>query len=160
MRSASAVASLGLVVGIVVLGAITYVLVVPQTAGCTLAGQVETEVELTGGEFDTQFGFGNATVPVGSPGPELRLKRESLTRVTFRNEGQIPHTFRVVAERKFDAPALFGGCAEIGTPSSPLAPGREARVTFDPDRTGTFTYICAVPGHLDRGMFGSVTVEP
>lgn len=32
-------------------------------------------------------------------------------------------------------------------------------VTFTANKSGTFEYYCAVPGHRERGMFGSLTVE-
>jgi nitrite reductase (NO-forming) len=34
-----------------------------------------------------------------------------------------------------------------------------ATVRFTPDRAGQFEFYCAIPGHRERGMFGSVIVE-
>jgi nitrite reductase (NO-forming) len=32
-------------------------------------------------------------------------------------------------------------------------------VTFTPDKPGTYYYICSVPGHVERGMWGRFVVE-
>lgn len=34
----------------------------------------------------------------------------------------------------------------------------QAIVEFTPNKTGTFTYYCAVPGHRQNGQFGTLTV--
>ena len=35
----------------------------------------------------------------------------------------------------------------------------KATVRFTPDRPGQFEYYCAIPGHRERGMIGTLTVE-
>jgi uncharacterized cupredoxin-like copper-binding protein len=40
-----------------------------------------------------------------------------------------------------------------------LNPGQTATVTFTPDRTGTFYFYCAEPGHTEGGMVGKLTVQ-
>ena len=46
---------------------------------------------------------------------------------------------------------------ELGV-NETLRSGQET-VTFTANKSGTFEYYCAVPGHRERGMFGSLTVN-
>jgi len=47
----------------------------------------------------------------------------------------------------------------IGSASSPLKPGQGGQVSFIPTQTGTYYYICVVPGHRELGMEGKIIVE-
>lgn len=42
--------------------------------------------------------------------------------------------------------------------NQPLSKGTN-NVTFTPNRSGTFSYYCAIPGHRERGMVGSLSVQ-
>jgi uncharacterized cupredoxin-like copper-binding protein len=37
-------------------------------------------------------------------------------------------------------------------------PGAKQKISFIPTRTGTYQYICTIPGHKERGMIGSIHV--
>lgn len=37
--------------------------------------------------------------------------------------------------------------------------GQTTPVTFTPDKKGTFTFYCAIPGHKENGQTGTITVE-
>ena len=39
-------------------------------------------------------------------------------------------------------------------------PGETRMAGFVPDRAGTFTFYCSVPGHAQAGMVGTLRVEP
>lgn len=41
----------------------------------------------------------------------------------------------------------------------PIDPGKTGTVTFTPDRTGTFQYVCEVDGHKQKGMIGYLIVK-
>jgi uncharacterized cupredoxin-like copper-binding protein len=41
----------------------------------------------------------------------------------------------------------------------PIDPGKTGQVTFTPDRTGTFQYVCEVDGHKQKGMVGFLIVK-
>ena len=41
-----------------------------------------------------------------------------------------------------------------------LQPGDKEEVTFVVDEAGTYQYLCTIPGHLDAGMLGTLTIEP
>lgn len=70
----------------------------------------------------------------------LSLKKGEAVTIRFQNSGV--HTF-TIDELGVNIP-LRG--------SSPVA-------EFTPEKSGTFEYYCAVPGHREGGMFGSLTVE-
>lgn len=63
--------------------------------------------------------------------------------VIFTNNGQYNHNFVI---------------SELGVTSETIAPGSSTSVTFTPGRSGTFTYICSIPGHNEAGMHGTLKV--
>ena len=83
----------------------------------------------------TEFAFSPSqfTVKAGEP-----------VTVTLENNGAYPHNFTV-------------SDLNIKTPN--VEPGGKTTITFTPTKTGTYTFICSVPGHADKGMTGKITVE-
>ena len=74
---------------------------------------------------------------------ELLLKVGVPVNIIFTNAGLIEHQLILEA---FDFHAHIrqtGGSHKVG---------------FIPDRTGTFTYYCAIPGHKEAGMVGTLVV--
>ncbi len=41
----------------------------------------------------------------------------------------------------------------------PTPDGQVTKVEFTPDKSGTFTFYCAIPGHKESGQVGTITVE-
>lgn len=74
----------------------------------------------------------------------ITVKKGEEVQVTFKNMGKYPHNFTV---------------SQLGVASQTIQPGQQTTVTFTPTQTGTFTYLCTVPGHADRGMTGTLTVQ-
>jgi len=70
----------------------------------------------------------------------LTLAKGQPVKINFRNVGV--HTFTI---------------DELGV--NVTLRGSSGVVEFTPDRSGTFEYYCAVPGHRGGGMFGSLRVE-
>lgn len=70
----------------------------------------------------------------------LTLVKDQSVKITFQNTGS--HTFTI---------------DELGV--HVVLSGSSATVEFIPTQSGTFEYYCAVPGHREGGMFGSLTVE-
>ncbi len=158
MRTTPIAAGIAFLVSLLVLVGITYVLLAPPPTASPPTGTPSVELDIKGGEFDSSFGFGDPKTSVGSPGPEIHVQEGEVVKVTFRNIGQIPHSFKIVKEKKWDAPTLFG--AFIGDATRPLSANQAGTTTFKADKTGTYYYICTVPGHVERGMFGTIVVEP
>jgi plastocyanin len=40
-----------------------------------------------------------------------------------------------------------------------ISPGTEEEITFTVDEAGVYEYYCAIPGHREAGMFGTLIVE-
>ena len=163
LKTTPIVAGLSLLVGLAALGGIVFVLIFPPTGCAGFSAEPDSEISLLGGEVGTTYGFGDSRAPIGSPGPELRVKQGEVVGLSFLNDGAIPHTFRVVTEQDFEdgvfnPEAVF--CATIGSPADPLTPGERGTTNFLADKADTFYYICTVPGHVDLGMFGKLVVEP
>jgi plastocyanin len=83
----------------------------------------------------TDFSFNPSTIIV---------KNNEAVTVTFKNEGKFPHNFVI---------------SDLNVTSKTIQPGEEDSVTFMPVTTGSYTYICSVPSHSDRGMVGTITVK-
>lgn len=74
----------------------------------------------------------------------ITVKKGEAVKVTFKNTGKFPHNFTI---------------AELNVQSKTIQSGEEDTFEFTPTQTGQFTYVCSVPGHADRGMKGTLTVE-
>jgi nitrite reductase (NO-forming) len=70
----------------------------------------------------------------------MTLVKGQPVKITFQNSGT--HTFTI---------------DELGI-NEPLR-GSSATIEFTPTQSGTFEYYCAIPGHKEAGMFGSLEVE-
>ncbi|OUN01529.1 MAG: hypothetical protein BAA04_07865 [Firmicutes bacterium ZCTH02-B6] len=75
---------------------------------------------------------------------ELTVHRGETVRLLVRNTGTIEHDLTIP---DWDA----------ATPL--LSPGEEAILEFQPTRSGTFRFLCTVPGHNELGMNGTIRVE-
>jgi len=95
----------------------------------------------SGFNFDGYFG-GNVEVDVP--------QGWSVT-VTCSNKGPLNHSCAAAADETASQ-ALFTG-ATTPNPGAGLPAGQQASFTFKPDRTGTFRFVCLVPGHEPEGMW-------
>jgi nitrite reductase (NO-forming) len=83
----------------------------------------------------SEFAFTPATVTV---------KKGQQVEITFKNTGKYPHNLTIT---------------DLGVKSNTIKPGEQDVVTFTPDKTGNFAFMCTVPGHADKGMTGVLKVE-
>jgi nitrite reductase (NO-forming) len=74
---------------------------------------------------------------------ELEARAGQTITLVIENKGVLDHDFVI---------------EELGIEVK-LSPGETQEVTFVVDEIGTYTYICAVPGHLDAGMIGQLTIS-
>ncbi len=83
----------------------------------------------------TEFGFSPSelTATVGEP-----------INIELRNDGNLLHDLTIDE---------FGFRVVAG-------PGETRTAGFVPDRAGTFTFTCSVPGHAQAGMVGTLRVAP
>jgi uncharacterized cupredoxin-like copper-binding protein len=76
--------------------------------------------------------------------PQITVKAGELVALRLDNPHDTPHSFDI-DELNVHAPA---------------APGKQGLILFTPSQPGTYTFYCAIPGHREAGMEGTLTVEP
>lgn len=65
-------------------------------------------------------------------------------RVTFKNTGGAVHNFVI---------------QDLGVGTRTISPGQTDTVEFTAPSSGTYTFICSVPGHAIGGMLGDLLVK-
>ncbi len=121
-------------------------------------GPPNVTIDLYAGEIlSTQYGFGNMSSMLTSPGPTFNVHLNDTVLVMFHNVGQLPHAFGVVDSLGSGYNILFGSAIASGI--SPIPSQGSANVTFVASQAGTFYYICTVPGHVALGMWGQFIVS-
>lgn len=101
----------------------------PNTAGSSESNTAQISVQ--GNEF--AFMPSTLDVKLGQP-----------VTLTFENTGKYPHNFVI---------------SDLNVQSKKLMPGESDTVTFTPTKAGSFPYLCTIPGHADKGMKGTITVQ-
>jgi glucose/arabinose dehydrogenase/plastocyanin len=74
---------------------------------------------------------------------ELTIPANTDVTINLTNQGALPHSFDV---------------DELGVNSGEIGPGQSGTVTINA-APGTYEYYCAVPGHKEAGMVGTLTVQ-
>ena len=87
----------------------------------------------------------------------LSSKKVPVGKVTFKvtNNGQLPHDFELCSSNK--GTTALNACAGKTTPM--IDPGQTKTLTVTVSKTGTYEYLCTVPGHAATGMKGVLTVK-
>jgi uncharacterized cupredoxin-like copper-binding protein len=98
------------------------------------------------------------TVTAGKPSLfafTLSTKTVKTGTVTFKvtNKGTIAHTFKVCSSNKGGS---ANACTGKGTAS--ISAGKSATLIIKFTKTGTYEYLCAIPGHAAAGMKGDLKV--
>ena len=113
------------------------------------------------GQKDQTFRIG------GLVNPTIVVPKGAEVRISFVNaDTKMPHNFVVTPAgppfaymTMMQAPPAFSGAATpiLGAPSGNSA--ESADTSFVANAPGQYTYLCVVPGHAERGMYGSFVVE-
>jgi plastocyanin/mono/diheme cytochrome c family protein len=74
---------------------------------------------------------------------EITIQANTAVKITLTNDGAGPHTFDIDA---------------LNVHSGEIAPGATATVTVNA-APGQYQYYCAIPGHKEAGMVGTLTVQ-
>ena len=163
------------IVGLVlVVGAITFVTVynlypasspspapAPSPTACEGADGLGTfHFLFIGGEPSVNSGINfNGSIP----GPCVLVANGSHVFVTFQVSPQSPlnHSWVLIPANgtATSLPAFPGAGFSNSTRFTGLAPGSQAEFSFWTNTTGSYRYICEVPGHYDLGMFGFFNVS-
>ncbi len=75
---------------------------------------------------------------------EIKAKVNQPVVVSYLNEGTLEHNFVI---KDFNV-------------KESIPTGGRKTITFTPTKTGTFDFVCDVPGHTEAGMVGKLIVEP
>jgi plastocyanin len=89
------------------------------------------QIDVTG----TEFAF--------SP-PTITVKAGKPVRLVFKNMGQYPHNLAI---------------PDLDIYTKTIQPGQQDAVEFTPNKTGSYAFLCTVPGHADQGMRGTLVVQ-
>jgi plastocyanin len=117
------------------------------------------QVTIYAGEVSTsQYGYGNSSSTIISPGPTLTFHSGDVVNLTLHNAGTMAHNWAIVDQKSSSATVLWS--AQVGTPNTPVAAGENKSVMFTVGNAGNYYYICQVDAHVSLGMWGNVVVEP
>ncbi len=75
---------------------------------------------------------------------KVTVNKGDHVKLTLKNSGSFPHNLVI---------------DELGVSTKTIASGQSDTVEFTPTDAGSFTYVCSVPGHKDKGMVGTLTVK-
>ena len=128
-------------------------------AGVGALPKPNVSVTLYAGEISSsQYGFGNSSTSITSPGPTLMFKVGDVVNMTLIDAGKMSHNWALVTTNQTSASVLFGAMIDSG--SIPLSSNESASVIFRVAKAGNYFYICQVAGHVQLGMWGSVIINP
>ena len=124
--------------------AVVILVLVAGLAAC--GGPSTAEIAMSMSEFS--FSPASASVPAGA---EVTL--------TLTNSGTIEHNW-VLLDAGFQAAAPFDADDQANVVAeTKVAAGEVQTFTFTaPSEAGSFQLVCSIPGHLEAGMTGSLTV--
>jgi uncharacterized cupredoxin-like copper-binding protein len=143
------------VIVIIVAGVLVYVFMNPGGGGGGGGTLTGTNINIYAGEY----GFGASASSISSPGPRIILTHGQTVTITLHNTGTVAHNFAITIDKVDGSTNQAFGGAQIGSASSPIAPGGSQSVTFTVGNAGSYYYICQVDGHVSLGMWGTVTVN-
>ena len=83
----------------------------------------------------TEYSFSPSSITV-SAGDRVKI--------TFKNEGRILHNLVI---------------RDLGVGTRTIGSGQSDTVEFVAPQSGTYTFICSLPGHATSGMVGDLIVE-
>ncbi len=144
-----------IIIVVIVVGVVLY----EQSLAPSNGGGGGNPIALTlyeGEVSSTNYGFGNSASSLTSPGPTLTLTQGKSYTMTVYNVGTLAHSWEIASTNTGTPTALFN--SEIN-PGTYIAAGGSGSVTFTPNQSGNFYYVCPVPGHPDLGMWGNVVIN-
>ena len=101
----------------------------------------------------------------GLVNPTIVVPQGAIVTVQLVNaDPDMSHNFAVVASRPpFSSMPMMAGAAFPGAISAPLGDPTSAglpseTITFTAGTSGTYSYLCQVPGHAAAGMYGTFEV--
>jgi uncharacterized cupredoxin-like copper-binding protein len=93
----------------------------------------------------------------------IEVKLGEQIRFVLENKGQVDHEFVLGTEGEIDEHALlmkkFPEMEHNDPNMKRVPPGAEGELVWHFTVAGEFDFACLIPGHIESGMFGSITVK-
>lgn len=97
-----------------------------------------------------------------TPG-QISVKAGETIRFFVKNSGKIPHEMVIgtMSELKEHAEMMrkMPGMKHAEPNQTTLAPGQSGGIVWQFDKAGQVDFACLIPGHMEAGMIGKVTVN-
>lgn len=94
---------------------------------------------------------------------EITVKTGETVRFFIKNNGKMKHETVIGSMDELNAHAEMmrktPETEHAGPNMLTLGPGQRGRLVWQFDRAGTVDFACLVPGHMEAGMVGKITVE-
>lgn len=94
---------------------------------------------------------------------QISVKAGETIRFFIKNNGKVPHEMVIgtLAELKEHAEMMrkMPGMKHADANQISLNPGQRGGIVWQFDKAGEVDFACLVPGHMEAGMRGKVTVE-
>lgn len=135
---------------------------VDKTNNVISFNQPDVNLTLFGGPEGADGKF----VAGGLVNPTIKVKKGSRVTLNFINEDEgMPHGIEVIASpppyaymTMMQGPVYPGAYVPV-IPQAINGQYPNASATFVASQSGTFYYICQVPGHAAKGMYGEVIIQ-
>lgn len=141
------------------------------TAACSAAGE-QTTTSSGGDETTTTAGGGQASTELATSIVEYEFTPDTWTvsageqvTITITNEGTLKHEWVLMQEgvnitSETDLPESEEELmADFVNVEEEVEPGETKTLTFEAPTAGTYQVICAIPGHFNAGLKGTLTSE-
>jgi plastocyanin len=80
--------------------------------------------------------------------------------ITVTNDGQLPHNYTEDPKRKdYGAKELPPHLRDLALGTGDVDPGSSGEYEVGDMALGEYKVICTIPGHAEKGMKGTLTVE-
>jgi len=93
----------------------------------------------------------------------IDVKLGEQIRFVLQNRGEVDHEFVLGTEGEIDAHALlmkkFPEMEHDDPNMKRVQPGTQGELVWRFTVAGAFDFACLIPGHIESGMFGSITVK-
>lgn len=116
----------------------------PVAGASPVASPVAPAAAETAPAAAAQTTFDVEMVDIAFNPTEITVPANTEVTINLVNNGVSTHTFDI---------------DELGVNSGEYAAGQTGTVKFNSGAPGTYTYYCAIPGHKEAGMVGTITVQ-
>lgn len=93
----------------------------------------------------------------------ISIKKGQPVTITLDNTGKVEHDLEIVGatQRTFKLIKKTGVTHQHGPNDVHVhsAPGQKESISFIPEESGTYKFICTIPGHKEAGMIGEIMVN-